>query len=80
MRLSKKAFEELKQIYYSEFGKPLSEEAAQEMGYRLIRLFRIIYRPIPKENGDSIEQRGESWPQEALESGVIVYGTKRRRS
>jgi hypothetical protein len=47
MRLSKRAIEEFKEIYFREYGKYLSDEEAQEMGQRLISLFRIIYRPIP---------------------------------
>jgi len=47
MSLSEKDIKELKEIYYREFGKPISDEEAQEMGQRLISLFRIIYRPIP---------------------------------
>jgi hypothetical protein len=47
MRLSEKAIKELKEIYYRQYGKPISDEEAQEMGQRLISLFKVIYRPIP---------------------------------
>ena len=59
MRLTEQDIKELKEIYYREFGKSISNEEAQEMGQRLISLFRIIYRPIPgkdiplKENDDT---------------------------
>jgi hypothetical protein len=47
MRLSEKAIKELKEIYQAEYGKDISDEEAQEIGQRLISLFRIICRPIP---------------------------------
>ena len=49
MRLSKEAIKEFQEIWYEEFGERISEEKAQEMGENLISLFKIIYRPIPKE-------------------------------
>jgi hypothetical protein len=49
LKLSKEAIEELKEIYRKEFGKEISDEEAQEMGIRLIRFFKIILRPIPRE-------------------------------
>jgi hypothetical protein len=47
MRLTEQDIKELKEIYYREFGKSISDEEAQEMGQRLISLFKVIYRPIP---------------------------------
>ena len=47
MSLSNKAIKEFKEIYYREYGKTISDEEAQEIGQRLISLFKIIYRPIP---------------------------------
>ncbi len=50
MGLSKKAIEEYKEIYKKEFGEEISDGEAQEQGENLIRLFKVIYRPIPGEN------------------------------
>jgi hypothetical protein len=47
MSLSDRAIKEFKEIYYKEYGKNISDEEAQEIGQRLISLFKIIYRPIP---------------------------------
>jgi hypothetical protein len=47
MRLSEKAIKEFREIYFREYGKSISDDEAQEIGQRLISLFRIIYRPIP---------------------------------
>lgn len=58
MRLSKEAIKEFKEIYYTEFGKTISDEEAQEMGQSLISLFKIIYRPIPTDEDN--KQNNES--------------------
>ncbi len=47
MSLSEKAIRDFREIYYKQYGKLISDEEAQEIGQRLISLFRIIYRPIP---------------------------------
>lgn len=46
--LSRKAIEEYKAIYKKEFGKEITDSEAEEQGMKLLRLFKIIYRPIPK--------------------------------
>jgi len=50
MRLSKESIEELKNIYYQEYGEQISNEEAQVIGESLLSLFKIIYRPIPKNS------------------------------
>ncbi len=47
MQLTEKDLNEFIDIYQTEFGKPLSHEAALEMATRLITLYKIIMRPIP---------------------------------
>ena len=47
MKLSREAIEEFKVIYQEEFEGVLSDAEAQEMGLRLLRLFQILYRPLP---------------------------------
>ncbi|OGK50778.1 hypothetical protein A3A55_04510 [Candidatus Roizmanbacteria bacterium RIFCSPLOWO2_01_FULL_40_14] len=46
--LSKKAIGEYKAIYKKQFGKDITDAEAEEQGMRLLRLFQIIYKPIPK--------------------------------
>jgi hypothetical protein len=48
--LSKKAIKEFQQIWLEEFGEEISDDFALEKGTKLINLFEIIYRPIPKNN------------------------------
>jgi len=47
-RLSQQAIEEYKAIYKKEFGEDITDAEAEEQGMKLLRLFKIIYRPIPK--------------------------------
>ncbi len=46
-KLSREAIEEFKQIYKKECGETISDSEALEMGLRVLRLFEIVYRPIP---------------------------------
>ena len=60
MKLSKKAINEFKEIYFHEFGQQITDEEAQELGSNLISLFKIICRPIPEDtnpdfSGDVIQ-------------------------
>ena len=49
-KLSRKAIEEFKQIYREECGDTISDAEALEMGLRVLRLFQVIYRPIPLDH------------------------------
>jgi hypothetical protein len=46
--LSHKAIDDFKSIYKQEFGESISNQEAKEKGEKLLRLFSIIYKPIPK--------------------------------
>ena len=43
--LSRKAIDEFKVIYQAEFGEEISDEEAQEMGLRLLRLLKLLLAP-----------------------------------
>lgn len=47
--LSEKAIASFQQIYKQEFGAEISRDEAIAMGTKLLRLFQLIYQPIPKE-------------------------------
>lgn len=55
--LSPEAIQEFKQLYREEFGEELPDQAALEKATKLINLFKVIYRPIPKRDGDSRENK-----------------------
>lgn len=48
--LSEKAVEEYRQIYKERFGTDLALEEARERAERFMRLFQVVYRPIPPGN------------------------------
>lgn len=45
--LSKQAVTEFQAIYKKEFGEDISIEKADELGTKMLRLFKLIYKPIP---------------------------------
>lgn len=47
--LSKEAVEEFMRLYKKEYGEDISYDKASEKATKLLRLFKIIYKPIPKE-------------------------------
>jgi len=58
MRLSKEAIEEFKDIYYKKFGEKNSDAKAQELGERLLLLFKAVYYPFPED--DKQDKNGKS--------------------
>ena len=50
MEISNAALMEYKQIYLKQFGVTLADDQAKEQAIELLRVFRIIYRPIPDRN------------------------------
>ena len=48
MKLPKEAVEEFQQAYKQDFGKEITYAEAEEMGRDLIKLYKVIYRPIKK--------------------------------
>lgn len=59
MGLSQKAINDYQKIYKETFGEGISYEEAEKQGVNLLRLFRIIYRPIPKDWLKQIQKGGE---------------------
>jgi len=49
MFLDDKSIAEYQAIYKTEFGEEINKAEAVEQGERLINLFKVIYKPIPKE-------------------------------
>ncbi|KPJ57214.1 hypothetical protein AMJ49_01210 [Parcubacteria bacterium DG_74_2] len=56
MQLSKESIEEYKEIYKKVFGEEISDQEAYEQGSRLLRLFKAIYRPIPKSKAKEFKK------------------------
>jgi len=50
MKLSQKAIDEFKGIYRAEFGKEITDDEAQRMGWNVLRVFKVLLdpsRPLP---------------------------------
>ncbi len=48
-QLSHQAIEEFKAIYRDEFGEDISDDEAQEIDLRLLRLFDLLLQPLPND-------------------------------
>jgi hypothetical protein len=55
MKLSSQALRELKECYQRQFGVSLGDDEANDKGIELLEFFRIVYRPIPKNNYENEE-------------------------
>jgi hypothetical protein len=49
-QLSRQAVEEFKAIYHKEFGEHISDDEAQEIALRLLRLFDTLLQPLPNDS------------------------------
>lgn len=50
MRLTEEQIKDFQRIYKKEFGKEISFEVAQDEAIKFLRMMKIIYRPITKED------------------------------
>ena len=49
MKLSKKAVDDFKKIYFEEFKVTLTDYEANKKGLSLLEFIKLIYKPIPVE-------------------------------
>ncbi len=47
MQLSKKAIDDYKRIFFEESKAMLTDDEANKQGVQLLRLMKLIYKPIP---------------------------------
>lgn len=52
MKLSDKAIKEFQEIYQNRFGEIITEDEANVIGLKLLKLFSIVYKPIAKTEKD----------------------------
>ncbi len=55
INLSKKAVEEYRSIYADVYGEELSNDEALQQAMRLLRLFKIIYKPIKRKELNNVK-------------------------
>lgn len=49
MKLTQQAIKDFQEACLKDFGEKISDAEAEEMGIELLSLFKIIYKPIPKD-------------------------------
>lgn len=55
MQFSDQELDELRAIHRAEFGEEITRDEAAEMGDRIVRLLRLLLRPLPRESGRSAD-------------------------
>lgn len=60
MEISQKALEEFKEIWKRQFGEEISDKDAYEEASCLLRLFKVIYRPLPSKTKKERDQDSAS--------------------
>ena len=64
MAIEQTGLEELKQIYLKHYGVLLTDEQALDLGIKLVELFKVIARPIPKvDNGKGKDTQLKQCPR-----------------
>ena len=53
-KLSDKAIAEFKRLYQKEFGVEIDDITANKLGIEQLEFFKLIYRPIPKTDKQSL--------------------------
>lgn len=56
MQLSHKAITDFKWIYLEKFNQQLSDEEANKLGVELLEFFKLIYKPIPKNEYENFKK------------------------
>ncbi len=57
--LSNEQIEKYQAIYKKYYGKEISREEAYEQGIKFIRLIKLIYKPMTKEEYQILQKRRE---------------------
>ena len=52
--LSEKAIKEFQALYKTEYGQDISMEKTAELGERLIRFYKAVYKPSNKTYGEQV--------------------------
>jgi len=56
MNLSEETIKEFKKLYKKKEGKELSDQEAREIVINLLLLFDAIYRPIPEQKRNAVQE------------------------
>jgi hypothetical protein len=56
MEISHKGLENFKKIWKKQFGEEIPDKDAYDEASRLLRLFKVIYRPLPPKSRNERDQ------------------------
>ena len=57
MELSDQHIAEFQTLYKNHFGKEISREEAYEKGIKLLRLIKLVYKPLTEEELSKLQKR-----------------------
>ena len=57
MALTDEQVKQFRQLYFKRFGKEISKEEAYEQGIKLIAMLKLIYKPMPLEEYEALQNR-----------------------
>ena len=55
MHLTDEQITQFQRLYKKHFGADISKEQAHEEGIKLVRLMQLIYKPMPKEECEALQ-------------------------
>ena len=56
MDLDQESIDELRRIYKQEFGEELSDADAREMATRVLTLYELLSRPLPRQEDTRLQK------------------------
>ena len=56
MKLSSKAIENFKKIYFKMYGVHLNDNEANTRGVELLQFFKLVYKPIPGKDYERLHK------------------------
>ena len=67
IQLSDKDLDEFRRLYKRRFGKEISREEAREQGSSLLRMMKVVYKPVTQKQVDELKARDAKAVNEAYD-------------
>ncbi len=67
MDLTDKDLDEYRRLYKKRFGKTITREEAREQGSSLLRLMKVVYKPVTQEQVDDLAARDKKAVEDAYD-------------
>ncbi|MEX2210026.1 MAG: hypothetical protein WD846_04045 [Patescibacteria group bacterium] len=79
MHLTDEDIDGFRRIYKKRFGEDISREEAREEGSSLLRLMKVVYKPVTQEQVDSLRERDMKRVDEAYDF-IFAKALKEKKS